>query len=291
LRIHPGYRTNTGQKNLEQVFQVRSRKGHDLPARGASIMALIPDKSKLRFQETDVDLTQPAWNKRQDAYSLALYPEAGAAANRGVLVVTMIVEFDFKDGSATWTKKEKDDFLAKYIKDCTAGWAEKHRLTTTRPECDINDVGVIFDIQAKESASGNQWTVTCKKLSTHDDTNCRAGTKTKWNRADLDSFDLNLVTPFSAPTTFKRQSAVHEFGHMLGYQDEYPDPGGGKFLDNASHPADKDSMMYWGDTIYPRHYVLFADWLSLQWMKKDPAHCRGHDWKVNGLIDMTNALL
>ena len=81
---------------------------------------------------------------------------------------------------------------------------------------------------------------------------------------------------------------------MLGYRDEYPmdptaippdDPN----LFNTSHPTETDSIMFYGETIYPRHYVLFADWISLQWIKKDNKNCKGHDWKVSGTIDTTNA--
>jgi hypothetical protein len=37
--------------------------------------------------------------------------------------------------------------------------------------------------------------------------------------------------------------------------------------------------------------VLLADWISLQWIKKDPGNCHGHDGKVDGKVDMTNAQL
>jgi hypothetical protein len=46
--------------------------------------------------------------------------------------------------------------------------------------------------------------------------------------------------------------------------------------------------MFWGEEVRPRHYLFLADWLSLQWMAKDP-NCKGHDWKVDGKIDLLNA--
>jgi hypothetical protein len=116
---------------------------------------------------------------------------------------------------------------------------------------------------------------------------CWAQTHDKSNDVDLDNFDLTpAVAAGSAMlgATFKRRAVIHEFGHMLGFQDEYPDPKTGKFLKNASHAGERDSIMYWEDTVYPRHYVLFADWLSLRFRQP-------HDWKVNGTVDMTNALL
>jgi hypothetical protein len=119
--------------------------------------------------------------------------------------------------------------------------------------------------------------------------------------AEWDSLDF---TPEVRPKaekqglTITQRAAIHEFGHMLGYRDEYAfDPtviGDKEWTHSSSHRGDTDSIMYWGEVVEPRHYVLLADWISLQWIKKDPANCKGHDWKVKDgstLIDMTNAQL
>jgi hypothetical protein len=81
---------------------------------------------------------------------------------------------------------------------------------------------------------------------------------------------------------------------MLGHRDEYPGPAYPKDdevnLYTSSFPNDKTSIMFWGEEVRPRHYLFLADWLSLQWMAKDP-NCKGHDWKVDGKHDLSNTLL
>jgi hypothetical protein len=261
-------------------------------------MALVPDKNKRILFESDVDPNQPAWNKannRQDAYDLALYEESSSGGTRGVLEVTMTVNFTFLDTAGTWTSADKDDFRKKYKKLCEDAWSEQHKLlktSTAVPLLDgvpnnIREVGVIFNVDPFKWVGGH-WEVTCRKVST---STYMPGTSDKYNRVDLESVSLDPATPDGAPSGWTRIPAVHEMGHMLGYQDEYPNAKTGKFEHNGTHPGDTDSILYWKDKIYPRHYVLFADWLSQQWTKKDPANCKGHDWMVNGTISMLNASL
>jgi hypothetical protein len=109
-----------------------------------------------------------------------------------------------------------------------------------------------------------------------------------------DSLDLTPGTPYGATTTQLQRGAIHEFGHLLGYRDEYPlnpkaFPPDDPKLFNPSHPTEDDSIMFYGEKLYPRHYVFFADWISWQWIKKDSKNCKGHDWKVSGITDTTNA--
>jgi hypothetical protein len=89
-----------------------------------------------------------------------LYEESGSGGTRGVLEVTVKVCFTFLDGGSggalvLWTDKEKADYMADFKRYCAAAWAEQHRLLKTSPAkatlTGITDVGVIFDIQTRES--------------------------------------------------------------------------------------------------------------------------------------------
>jgi hypothetical protein len=112
---------------------------------------------------------------------------------------------------------------------------------------------------------------------------CRGGGSAFTNgRANLDSLDL-LPTP-----GLIQHAAAHEFGHMLGYRDEYPLDA--KYDPNPNWLKDTDSIMNIGETVQERHYVFFADWLSKQWMASGKGRFQVA-WKVNGKTDLVNAWL
>jgi hypothetical protein len=254
-------------------------------------MPLIPDKSKLIFSEQNVDV--PAGWKTADAYDLALYQETGNSA-RAVLVVTIILNFKFIDGDSTvtpgaklrWTADGKRDFMDGVKKECAAAWGEKHRLTTTDPVPAQKDAGVVFDIKTGESMSittHSHWNVNTTALDAFVRSSvCAWGGSCVTNgEANWDSLDLQAV-PRGGTGTMR--DAIHEFGHMLGYRDEYP----GATKENSVWNGDMDSVMRAAEKIQPRHYVFFADWISRQWMSATSL-CKANAWKVNGTIDLTNA--
>ncbi len=258
-------------------------------------MPLLPDRTKKIFSEDNVDITQGG-TKPQAAYDLALYEELGQIT-RAVLEVTIILVFDFEDADSKWTEQEKLSFMSDFKKECAVAWGEKHRLVRPKPMplAPARSAGVIFNIVTRDGwdIDHSHWNVKCRKVGKARMSFVKPGGG-GWitnGVAEWDSLDLDPEKKPGATTT--QRAAIHEFGHMLGYRDEYPDPGATPKeiaeLYNGSHPSDTDSIMYWGEKIYPRHYVFFADWISQQWMKKDRKNCRAHDWKVNGLIDTTNA--
>src|SRR5215471_2057938 len=96
-------------------------------------MALIVNASRRICWERNIDC--PAGLKTSDAYDAALYEEMGKPS-RGVLVITVICSFNFKNGKAegggdlAWSGTEKADFMAKFRGDVARVWSEKFRLTT-----------------------------------------------------------------------------------------------------------------------------------------------------------------
>ncbi len=259
-------------------------------------MGLIANKGKPIFPpETNVNLRQNSSFPTDAAYDLALYEEVGHP-DRAVLVVTIILVFDFKDTtSLSWTATEKTDFMTDFTTACTKTWGEIFQLTTVNPTPPAKVAGVVFDIQTRDGGSGHShWNVLCRKVASlrQSKTYPGGGGTFSNGEAEWDSLDLTPATKKGATTT--QRAALHEFGHMLGYRDEYPlDPTAIPLDDpnvfTTAHSTDRDSIMFWGETLYPRHYVFFADWISSQWIKKDSKNCKGHDWKVSGTIDTTTA--
>ncbi len=257
-------------------------------------MALIPNRAKRLYQEINVDV--PAGLKTSSAYDAALYEEMGGG-KRGVLEITVICSFSFKDGKTAagaalaWTAAEKADFMTKFRDVCTAAWAEKFRITTTSSLPVVNDVGVIFDIQASESMSvfsHSHWNTKVLKVpadwvvSTVDG----SGGGFAWNgEVALDSLDFRAETKGAAGT---QRDAPHEFGHMLGHRDEYAEATGNA---NRNWTSDLDSILNKGETVRVRHYAMFADWITRQY--KTAAHLARTtaDFKVSGTTDVSNAVL
>jgi hypothetical protein len=100
----------------------------------------------------------------------------------------------------------------------------------------------------------------------------------------LDGLQKAIPSGGTAP----RETNVHEFGHLLGLADEYPDSDKGiRFYLN-----DTKSLMHLGDEVKPRHYVFFADWISRNLRKKFPGQCQPGEWKVRdtagGKFDLSN---
>jgi hypothetical protein len=67
---------------------------------------------------------------------------------------------------------------------------------------------------------------------------------------------------------------------MLGYRDEYDNNGA--VVDNPNFINDRGAIMNRSEQVRARHYVFFADWLTQQ----SPSNTV---WRVDGVIDMTNA--
>lgn len=265
-------------------------------------MTLIADTGKKIFTEDNVDLSVAGVFITNDAYDLGFFPEAGTGGARAVLVVTVILVFEFVDTGTTpalqWTGAEKTKFMDDYKTQCSSVWGEKHQLTTTNTFVAAKVAGVTFNIQTMETGLGatlshSHWNVKCRKVSSPRPSFTRpgGGSATGDGDVELTNLDLTPSTPYGATRT--RRTAVHEFGHILGYRDEYPAPAGSSKstlnLYTTSHPGELESIMYFGETIYARHYTLFADWVSRQWVSKDPFHCKPNEWKVDGTMDMATA--
>jgi hypothetical protein len=255
------------------------------------------------FTEENVD--PDGGSNIHSAYDAALYWEMGSGPkkdddNRGVLVVTVICIFNFKDGESalpatkgnklTWTDAEKTTFMADYKRICEAAWSEKHRIKLTTPHTfsKMDDVGVLVEVDTRVGISTitnhYHWELKVTKA----DAPITSSTNDAIHRhtVHLDSLDFAAKTLTFGTTTTNQRAAVHEFGHMLGHRDEYPIEDG-----NTNWPDDYPSIMFGGETIRERHYALFTAWVMDQFSGAAKMFKQPNTWKVNGTLDVDHAQL
>jgi len=253
-------------------------------------MALIYNPAVKIFQGKNIRTPLGLIGNGQ-AYQMTLYPELGKP-RRSVLVVKMVLQFQFKKGEGgEWTQGEKESFAHRCVDTIKEVWSEKCRITanTSAMPQDCLDVGVVFDfpyyIDGWHSDDDFEISIT-KEPATRGIV--ISSCDYSLGNTSLDSNDLR---PESKGASMGQRGVIHEFGHMLGLRDEYAsasDPA-------LSHTGDRDSIMNVGEIVRPRHYAPFAQWLTEQWAienRKQRACSPGSRavYKVEG-IDMSNALL
>lgn len=212
------------------------------------------------------------------AYDLALF-EDRANKQALVLLVTIIMDFDFRDGdfgNGTWIDTDKRTFVDNLKAACEEAWSNQHLITPMYCADDLvwSEARVVILIKTAEGALSyfkSHWTVTVRKVEEP----VQNYIKDK-NDVRFESTGLDPSVPDGGIK--KRRSIVHEFGHMLGYADEYPRSGRGINF----YISESDSIMHLGDVVKDRHYVFFADWISNK---------LGGPWAVEGRRTLKNTLL
>jgi hypothetical protein len=256
-------------------------------------MAVIPDKGKMYFVERNVDI--PGITRPSSAYDLGLYAELGAS-DRAVLICTVIANLTYKDGdNLAWTGVEKTKFTADLKSTLISVWQEKHTLQTTTPTIlPYKKISVIFDLQFSEGLSAtahSHWNITITKIPPAD---FKTSSVSDGNLAGIlngrATFDSNDLQATDKGGTEKQYPAAHEFGHILGYKDEYLNAKG-KPEDNASWTTDLVSIMNCGSTVQARHYIWFADWCNRQCATIGALSKQPIDWKVDGTVNLATALV
>ena len=231
---------------------------------------------------------------------LALYGELGNK-DRSVLVVSMRLQFKFRRTKPevglpyTWTSGEKETFVRDSTLAIKAVWDDKFRITTTStvPDKAFRDIGVIFSltIQIGGFSVDEDFEIKVKKVGPFEPDDSHVNHKKRTGQ--LDSRGTTPRLQKTSPTGVKayQKPVTHEFGHMLGLRDEYPDA-------NAPNPNwrwDMNSILHSGDAVRPRHYVPFAMWLNQMFTARSQRAGVTTAFKVDGrhqgIWDETNALL
>ena len=248
-------------------------------------MSLIPDKSQPILHGQNIRPPRGSWFNGQ-AYWMNLYPELGKS-DRSVLVVKMILQFQFVDGDGgSWTSTEKDKFAHGYLDSIVAAWGERFRITTTStvPVKHARDVGVVFNFPYYIDGihTDDDFELEVKKIPAGGFNVSTCGYS--MGNTYLDSEDVVAV---DKGASMKQRGTVHEFGHMLGLRDEYT---GAKVDPNPHHTGDLDSIMNSGEVVRQRHYAPFAGWLTDKFSVAARLAGSPIEYKVEGSTDMNNAL-
>lgn len=194
---------------------------------------------KLVAKETDVTAGELKVN---DAYDLSLYqlPDGNYR-----LDLSMKLQFFFEDGSGgQWTEKEKIQYVQDWQKCIKSVWDGRSFSLDNGKKVELN---IDFDTQI-EGWMADHWELTVDKIKP----GFVQTSVTKFNKGNvyIDSEDLKFFTD-GGPS---QRGSVHEFGHMLGLEDEY--------FEDSPHYKDRPSVMNYGEKIEPRHLEFFKSWVT-----------------------------
>jgi hypothetical protein len=270
--------------------------GQATPARDPAMSLPIPDKGKVLYCQSNV--TTPTVDKVPAAYDLTLYPEVGKS-DRAVLEVYTTVQFQFVSGKTkagtalNWTPAEKKVYAQKFCDSVFGVWDNRHRITDTSGNAQWKDVGVVFELDywIDGWTASEHWEFEVKKV---DEFNV-SYVMVQQNTGVMDNQDTDSTLKFVSPdrkSDLYQRPAAHEFGHCLGFNDEYA-------TDDNHHNMywtwDRDSILHSGEQVRERHYATFAHWLTQQ-MEAGGTNRQlrklGYKpitYKVNGTTDLTTA--
>ena len=182
--------------------------------------------------------------KVNDAYDIRLYELSSGDYE---LEVFMKIQFFF-EGNALyrWTDAEKSIFVKTWERDIKKAWGNKKIKTLGSGK----HVTLIFNIDAQIGGwMFDHWEVTVTKI--------KAGSfrtsyvAYKKGQVTLDSEDL---VPVAKGAKTPQRGAIHEFGHMLGLDDEY--------IQGSKYKHDTASIMHSSEVIRPRHNSTLMKWLN-----------------------------
>jgi hypothetical protein len=187
-----------------------------------------------------------------DAYDLYLtQTESGAY----LLIVFMKVQFFFKDGkNSKWTTSEKNSFVQNWTTSIKNAWGNKRVIKVLS-----NGKSVTLDFRFKTQIGGwmhDHWEITVTKIPKGSFSTSYVTPKPR--HTNLDSEDL---TPTDKGHSQFQRGAVHEFGHMLGLEDEYQT--------TSAYSGQYSSVMNRGEMVNPRHDTYYLKWLDEILTKKN----------------------
>jgi hypothetical protein len=178
-----------------------------------------------------------------DAFDLTLYQMPDGHFE---VVVFMKLQFFFKAGpGGRWTDTEQQTYVSGWRDAVQCAWSGRN---IHRTGCGRNvSIRLDFEMQCGGWML-DHWEITVTKIPAgefcHSYVNVRSGNVT------LDSEDL---TPVNKGDPQFQRGVIHEFGHMLGLEDEYEG--------DSPHDGDKASVMNFGESIRQRHHDTVLDWV------------------------------
>lgn len=192
--------------------------------------------------------------KTNDSYDLYLLSR-GKPVREYVLVCFMNLQFFFSDKGGKWSYFEKQTFVSKWARNILSVWNRK--VIRVLP----NGTSVILEFKFKFQIEGiwlyDHWEISVVKTNQF----LRSYVNGFWGNSQLDSLDLETTYKgIHNQKNFYQRGTVHEFGHMLGLNDEY---------DGGSWVSDYESVMNSGEVIKNRHLKDMTNWVDRILKKQD----------------------
>jgi hypothetical protein len=188
-----------------------------------------------------------------NAYDLQLIEHANGNYE---LRLFMKLQFFFKDdGMNKWKESEKKQFISSWELRVRKIW-DGHLLKVLNNNKQVY-LGLMFNIQVGGFML-DHWEITVKKLPAG--TVFRSYVHPRAKNVMLTENDNNIVVRNVRNVgAYQQITSTHEFGHMIGLDDEYGVLFGGK---QGKHNADYDSVMNIGSKVRQRHMGHILSWLN-----------------------------
>lgn len=280
LDIEQDYLDNDGvidaeeRQHLDEMFAVINDAVEELFQRKA---ALPPEITLTAFR---------AGTYEQDNYNpptgRGLF-DASLNPNNGRLEILSKIKFDFIDGTAAdfaghagespaWTDAEKTTWKNSFIALIEGRWGGKYHFVHP----DLPGEQVYVDVEVEEANSGWHYEANITKIPKGETAGSSVQRKAVRNpeelEATLDSEDLVWRERTDDEGNKQNQKgAVHEYGHMIGLDDEYMLGSDGQIAHDAMVRsalgtvlvAERSTdMMSIGNTIEKQHYITFLQVLK-----------------------------
>ncbi len=211
-----------------------------------------PDIAKPQVIATEADVTAGEL-KVNDAYDLTLLKKPDGNYE---LQLFMKIQFFFQDdGVSRWNKSLQQTFITNWESAIRNSWDNTvirilsgKESVKLKLKFQIQIGGFMFD----------HWEITVKKVPPG--STFRSYVNPHKGNVMLTENDNNIVIRHvQKKGSYKQTTSVHEFGHMIGLNDEYGPLFGG---DKGPHNNDYSSLMNVGSNIRSRHKNSLIKWLN-----------------------------
>lgn len=190
--------------------------------------------------ETDITAGELDVNDAYDLYLIA----RGKPVREYKLVCFMNLQFFFQDKNGKWTDLQKQRFVNDWVAGVKSAWNRKLLRMLS------NGVQVVLEFEFKTQVEGiwvfDHWEISVQKTNSFE----QSYVTPSRGSSQLDSMDLVLTQKPNG----RQRGVVHEFGHMIGLEDEY------KPRTRWQH--DSASVMNNGEIVRNRHIAHFVSWVN-----------------------------
>lgn len=255
------------QSSLDTMFATIKDAVEELFRRKA---ALPPEITRAVFMAGTYKKANYAPTTGRGLFDVSLNP------SNGRLEVLTKVKFDFIDGTAAdfvghdgenhvWTSAEKKKWKASYIALIEGRWGGKYHFVHP----DMNAVTVYVDVEVEEATSGWHYEANITKIPKGEWASSSVGRNNRVPESLQTTFDSEDLAWSDKGVKDKQKGAVHEYGHMIGLDDEYPVDGA---IAHATMVRDAlgtvlvegkfNDVMSSGNHIEKQHYITFLQALK-----------------------------